>query len=294
MYGIAEDEASGLKLYDVERYLEKWNSELGNPADPELAAFKSGSKMVCNKIKAEISGISGEEKAFRSLERLHSKCRILKNIELQSENEKSEIDAIVFTSKAIFIIEVKNTRKDIFIDEDGNYYKTGEYTVLHSNITSRLEVKESLLRTVVSEDTAALNIEKIVVFTNNRVQIHNRNNSLKTCFLGQLPYIIDEYPGEDRYSDEQMDYFWIKLKEADHTEAYPMTEMNIDQFKTDFAKLLSKLESPKENEKEEVDDVRKNGKNKTGFIEKIIFPKVTPKFGTALATIIMTIIAYRK
>ena len=91
-------------------------------------------------------------------------------------------------------------------------------------------MKESLLRTVVSEDTAALNIEKIVVFINNRVQIHNRNNSLKTCFLGQLPYIIDEYPGEDRYSDEQMDYFWSKLKEADHTEAYPMTEMNIDQY----------------------------------------------------------------
>lgn len=45
-----------LKIWDVEKHLEQMNEELGNVADEELQRFIEGSKVLCNLIKAEISG----------------------------------------------------------------------------------------------------------------------------------------------------------------------------------------------------------------------------------------------
>ena len=286
-----DHEPGSLKLYDAERYLESQNIALGNPADEELAAFKNGSKRICNAIKAEISGDIGEEKVFRRLERIHSKNYVLKNVELQAGGERSELDAVVFTPKAIFIVEVKNTRRNIFIDEEGNYYKTGEYTVLHSNVATRLETKEELLRSVISEDTEVLNIQKLLVFTNNRIEIHNRNKSLNVCFLGQLPYIIDEYVGEDRYSDEQLNYFYTKVAAANHVEAYPVTDIKIDQFKNDFATLVDILDNPDGLKKEEGE--KENGWL-TGWIGKVFGPKRLLKVGTEMASLVAVITTLKK
>ena len=56
-----------LRIWDVEKHLEQMNEELGNVADEELQRFIEGSKILCNLIKAEISGNRGEAKAFRTL-----------------------------------------------------------------------------------------------------------------------------------------------------------------------------------------------------------------------------------
>ena len=52
-----------LRIWDVEKHLEQMNEELGNVADEELQRFIEGSKILCNLIKAEISGNRGEAKS---------------------------------------------------------------------------------------------------------------------------------------------------------------------------------------------------------------------------------------
>ena len=59
---------------------------------------------------------------FRKLEYLNSPNIVLRNIELSDGALRSELDAIVITPKCLTIVEVKNTGKDIFIDENGNYF----------------------------------------------------------------------------------------------------------------------------------------------------------------------------
>lgn len=111
-----------LKIYDVERHLQQLNDECGHVADEALQRFIEGSKVLCNLIKAEISGNKGEFKAFRTLEYLKSQNIVLKNVELEDGDLRTELDAVVITPKCITIVEVKNTSKNIFIDEAGNYY----------------------------------------------------------------------------------------------------------------------------------------------------------------------------
>ena len=86
-----------LRIWDVEKHLEQMNEELGNVADEELQRFIEGSKILCNLIKAEISGNRGEAKAFRTLEYIKSRNYVLKNVELSDGDFRTELDAVVIT-----------------------------------------------------------------------------------------------------------------------------------------------------------------------------------------------------
>lgn len=59
-------------------------------------------------IKSEFSGNAGERKAFWSIDTIRCKKTLLKNVEFRNGEHRTELDGIVFTDKAIFVIEVKN------------------------------------------------------------------------------------------------------------------------------------------------------------------------------------------
>lgn len=231
-----------LKIWDVERHLEQMNQNCGNVADKELQNFKNGSKTLCNLIKAEISGARGEAKAFRTLQKIRSKNIVLKNVELSDEDTRTELDAIVIMSGAISIIEVKNTAKDVFIDEDGNYFRTGEFLRWDCNIAEKMSIKETLLRKVLEDNGVQdVQIRNIVVFTDTRIEIQNRYSGIRTCFVSQLPYIIGGFTGIRQMTDEEMGAAEAAIKNAESKEAYPF-EFDVDQYKRDFATLMAILE----------------------------------------------------
>ena len=231
-----------LKIWDVERHLEQLNAECGNIADEELARFKEGCKVLCNLIKAEISGNRGEYKAFKTLEYLKSQNRVLRNVELSDGDVRTELDAVVITPKCITIVEVKNSSKNIFIDEEGNYYRTGEFLKWDSNIAEKMSVKERFLRKVLEDaGYGRVQIRSIVVFTNNRIEVQNKYRQIRTSFVSQLAYIIDDYRLDDIMTAEEMDRFQNIVRNAECMEAYPF-EFDVNKYKADFANLMATLE----------------------------------------------------
>lgn len=231
-----------LKIWDVEKYLEQLNEELGNVADEELQRFIEGSKILCNLIKAEISGNRGEAKAFRTLEYIKSKNYVLKNVELSDGDFRTELDAVVITPSAITVVEVKNTAKDIFIDEAGNYFRTGEFLRLDCNIGEKMQIKEALLRKALSTASyGEVEINSVVVFTNNRIEVQNKFEGLRTCFSSQLSYKVEGNKSRVIFDDEDMDTIKVCIEEAENKTAYPF-EFDVEQYKTDYAVLMAKLE----------------------------------------------------
>ena len=258
-----------LRIWDVEKHLEQMNEELGNVADEELQRFIEGSKVLCNLIKAEISGNRGEAKAFRTLEYIKSRNYVLKNVELSDGDFRTELDAVVITPSAITIVEVKNTAKDIFIDEAGNYFRTGEFLRLDCNIGEKMQIKEALLRrALISAGYGDVEINSVVVFTNNRIEVQNKFEGLRTCFSSQLSYKVEGNRSRVIFSDEDMDAIKVCIEEAENKEAYPF-EFDVEQYKTDYAALMAKLEeaSVKSIEVEEVveEPVKTTTAKKVGF-----------------------------
>ena len=199
-------ECGKLRLNDVLNHFRQKNEELGYVADEELAKFEEGCKDMNNEIRGRISGERGEQKVYRALENLKVSNKVQHNIEFTEDDERTELDAIVTTPQAIFIVEVKNTGKDIFIDSKGGYYRVGKYNSFDCNIGEKMECKERLLRkALIRRGVQNPCIEKVLVFTNNQIEVANEYEALQICFLSQLCYRINSYKGENVYSENMME-----------------------------------------------------------------------------------------
>ena len=266
-------EIQRLKIYDIEDELDIRNRSLGNPANDELEEFHKDCKDFCNMIRKEVSGGRGEQMAFQSLERLKGEHIILKNVELTESDARTEIDAVVITCKGVYIVEVKNTKRDIFIDEQGDYYRTGEYLRWDSNIKSKLETKEQLLRHVLEmHGIEGVPLRQVVVFTDNRIHVKNRCKAIQTCFLSQLPYIIGELLGVCEYNSEMIKMMAKTIDDARSYESYPM-KVDIQKMKLDFAKVMAEFENA---------SIKMERRKRWRWFNDFKFHKITP-FGVSHA-----------
>ncbi len=259
-------DAAGLKIWDVENHLEKMNENLGHVADAELFEFKSGCKYVCNEIKARISGNRGEAKVFFHLDNLSIRNIVLKNIELSYGDNKTEIDALVITEKAIYIIEVKNPHRDIFISEEGHYYRIGEFLKYDSNIGEKMEIRESIISSMLAKNGIEHKpIRKIIVFTNDRIEVQNKYKGLTVCFLSQLKHIISNDHNNETIDEYEMLKITSIIDEVRTNDQY-VFEFDVNQFKNTYAQLMVKLEEASNPCIEEEDSFEEKT---ASFIDKI-------------------------
>ncbi len=260
-FNLDWNSAANLKIWDVERHLEQLNNECGNVANEELRNFMDGSKKLSNCIKAEISRRRGEGRVFKTLEDIDTPKLILENVDLKNGDERTKLDAVIITSQMITIVEIKNSSKNVYIREDGVYYRKGEHCIPDCNIEDKMKLKEELLKKVLSANGFEnVLINSLVVFTNAMVEIENRCEKITTCFISQINSII-----EKQHSDMSLDYnemirIYRTVRAAAIKEEY-LGKLNVESYKTDFATLKVLLEdaSAKKDsvEKEKFVDVSK-------------------------------------
>lgn len=245
VFGESSDGGKKHTIWDAEDKLKELNAQYGNTVNDELDRFIEDGKKITNTIRAEKSGNFGEYKAFRSLETLMCRNRVLKNIAFELGDHKTELDAIVFTGRAIFIVEVKNSHKDIRIDDRGKYIRLSYEEHFDQNIGEKMNDKVFLLKSALeSAGYENLNIQQLVVFT-NYINVENNYSYIKTCFLSDLPRIIDTYKGEKLYNDEDFDQMVQALNDSACKELYP-APVNMEMFKTNFATLIAKIQYAKD------------------------------------------------
>ena len=232
-----------LKIYDVEKHLEQMNRDCSNVVDEELKRFQKGAKEFGNLIRVEICGSNGERKAFQTLQYLQSRNIVLKNIELSDGNIRTEVDAVVILPGMVVIVEVKNTAKNIRIDEEGNYYRISDgYEKWDCSIAEKMTTKELLVkRALTAGGFQNIPVKSIVVFTNNKIQVQNESRSIVKCYANQLSRIIDRMAEESVAVDTEIEEVATVLQKAHCPESY-CCEMDIEQFKRDFAELMAILE----------------------------------------------------
>lgn len=233
-----------LRIGDVENRLIQMNDERGGIASNQLDSFLKQSKILKEMIRAELSGAKGENKAYKSLQTSLKSHYILRNIELSVGAHRSEIDLVVITEKKIFLIEVKNTSRDIVIDKKGNYCRMTKYGSLafDKNIGEQMNEKEYLLREVIkSSGIKNVKFQSLVVFTDSGVRVNNNYKYIKACYLSQLPHIIEESMIYNTFSDEEMKTLADTITNAQCSEEY-YVDMDVVALKNDFAMLLATLE----------------------------------------------------
>lgn len=254
---------SSMKIYDVEHYFEELNQKYGNSATKELNSFKKGAITLSRLITAEISGKRGESRAFSVLRDLKTVNRVLTNVELSDRYYRTELDAVVITPSGLTILEVKNTSRNIFIDEDGNFYRNGDYMTKDCNIAQKNDIKEKILREILRNNGINnVDIRTIVVFTDDNIEVHNKCPQVNTAFVKMLCHTIEQFRSKTRLSLENIKALDSIVNHSRCRTAYP-ADFDVNQFKMDFATLKVKME--------ELELVAEKHSNKSMGIKKFRF-----------------------
>ena len=177
------------------------------------------------------------------LNRIQLEHRVIRNLKIGEGQNGSELDAVVLTRKGFVIVEVKNTKRDVMITSNGEFYRIGEYMSFDKNIGTKMNYREQLLRETLygyGIDSTDIPILKLVVFTNNGIDVANKCDDIKTTFLAPMPYIIEKFGGEEYVSSKELDEIADILEKARCTNTIPW-EMDMQQFKYDFARLYVRV-----------------------------------------------------
>ena len=237
-----------VRIIELLKWMTVTNAENGYGAENLIESFVPLCKQFNNDIiQSKLCGREGENKAFKSLQTIKRKHRIIKNVELRAGAHRTEIDLVVVTNSVVFLIEVKNTARDIIIDEKGNYCRktyAGDFA-FDKNIGEQMNEKEFLLRELLKKSGIEnVDIRSLVVFTNSGMTVTNNYQYITECYLSQLPHIINNTHSVNILSDIKMAEIAQSIYDAKTYNEY-YVNMDIKAFKDLFAEIIVTMEQAK-------------------------------------------------
>lgn len=212
------------KISDIQAYILALAEKKDLLKDPKIIKFNEMSNELNKLIAFEISGNKGERILAHNLEWVRVKNRFLMNLELGDDNFKTEIDGVVVTSKAIFLIEVKNSSQDIYISPHGNYYRANDRKKILFNIANKMNCRYYMLRKNLRQSgfKKKIKIYNLLVFTNHNCAYVNEYKYIKVCSAIQISGTIQKYRASNLYDEEDMNFIQDCLRKASKVTKYPI------------------------------------------------------------------------
>ncbi len=230
-----------LRITDAAEMFCRQNESKHVVDDEMIQRFRKQAKRLDRRIKGEIAGLNGEKRIARELEKLACPKVILTNLELGEGSDHTEIDSLIIVPGHIFIAEIKNTYTDIFIADNGDYYKNGEFLVKKYNVSKMLEQREALVKEILNDNRIeGYALHRILVFANDTITVQNKCRDFSHCFWTTLPSIIESHvTGE--FSEDEPEKIRDVFVSSEKKESYPL-DFDAEQFKRDFARIIALLE----------------------------------------------------
>lgn len=171
----------------IMKHLHEMNNVAGNVADQELKRLSRLASIFSNHVRAQQSGITGEDRVEQYLDYMKSNHVVLRNLQLSDGVHNTEIDFLVLKQGVATIVEVKNSKRDIYIDEVGDMYKIGRYENFDSHLGAKMDFRAEVIKQLLKDaGFENMKIEKVVVFTNNRIQVQKDYRGFRVLMLVYL------------------------------------------------------------------------------------------------------------
>ena len=226
----------------IMKHLHEMNNVAVNVADQELKRLSRLASIFSNHVRAQQSGITGEDRVEQYLDYMKSNHVVLRNLQLSDGVHNTEIDFLVLKQGVATIVEVKNSKRDIYIDAAGDMYKIGRYENFDSHLGAKMDFRAEVIKQLLKDaGFENMKIEKVVVFTNNRIQVQKDYRGFRVCFLSRLPHLIDDFYGTGviqftKHLQQIADF----IQSKDLNEYYPF-DMDVQEFKEAFVDAYLKI-----------------------------------------------------
>lgn len=151
----------------------------GNSSQKKLENLKLQGNNI-EKIKTLSSGLYGENRLLYNLEHSNIPMYILYDVNLEFDNFKSQIDVIVITKRGIYVLESKNLKGNLNIDEFGNFVRKVNYNKFGiRNPIAQNEEHIIMLKKILKREKIKCNLQSLVVLTNDNGYVNFKKESKK-------------------------------------------------------------------------------------------------------------------
>ena len=155
------------------------------------------------------SGIEGEHIAQGYINTITKNA--LYNVAIKHNNKIAENDVIMFTTKGIFTLEVKNYGNgELVIDEEGNisFYKRGEDVLKEKSPIEQNKYHVSMLNQLLNSKISSDKIHWAIILPNSSVKVIN-NSNLPVFKIEKLPDYIKSLPNVLTFEEAKWAYVKI-------------------------------------------------------------------------------------
>lgn len=202
-----------VRLDEIIFRMEAAAREKGLVYDKEVRQAIQSLREINKNLKISVAGRKGEERVQHVMNYVtRPDFATFSNVYIADGESETELDSVILTREGILILEVKNTKKDITITEDGRLLYANQECYHEIGIHQKMKNKRKLLKKKINRilEEKGLDIpiciDSYVVFSvpkEMHIKITDCCQKEPWCFKGSLPFRIDGYHGGDLCTEEQ-------------------------------------------------------------------------------------------
>lgn len=184
--------SESLRTYDLIDHLRSKTHDLGLEGEDTYTALIRDLEKLSSTIGGLINGKRGEFLAAKSLRCLRGDSLLLSNIALPNGDSFEEYDQVLIARSGIYVIEVKNYRNDVVID-DGGILRCG---LRSYNVGERMREKMHALWDAIQFSSDGCMSEEdvhgMLLFVNNDARVTDLFHRVPVMRCGQIVYSIED------------------------------------------------------------------------------------------------------
>lgn len=184
--------SESLRTYDLIDHLRSKAHDLGLEGEDTYTDLIRDLEKLSSTIGGLINGKRGEFLAAKSLKCLRGDSLLLSNIALPNGGSFEEYDQVLIARSGVYVIEVKNYRNDVVIDDGGILHCS-----LHSyNVGERMREKMHALWDAIQFSSDGYMTEEdvhgMLLFVNNDASVTDHFRRVPVMRCGQIVYSIED------------------------------------------------------------------------------------------------------
>ncbi|MGN1219000.1 MAG: nuclease-related domain-containing protein [Phocaeicola sp.] len=245
----------GMRLDEAIFRMESLARKEGLSQDPVIRKGINALRTVDRELGISMSGIRGEQLVARTLEHIsRPEAKVYRNVYVTNGIDETELDAVVVTNEGIIILEVKKTKDDLTITEEGRLIHSGDECYEKKPLGEKMGLKRRLLREVLEKTFAdegvlvPVFVDSYIVFSTPRdvrIRVNDNYHQEKWCFRTGVNSRIDNYYGSAKYSDSQLEQINERIAELESNMKRFQLSVDFDTVRYDLANAIITLEADK-------------------------------------------------
>ena len=257
---MGSDYIPGMRVEEAIFRMESDARAKGLSGDPSVRRGINALKTVNKELHICMAGRKGENLVAKTLEYMNRpEAKVYRNVYLNNGKEETELDAVVLTDSGAIILEIKKTKDDLTITEDGRLVHSGDECYEKRPLGDKMGIKRKLLKDRLDLECARrgfmtpVTVDSYIVFVTPkqvRINVTDEYHAEKWCFRTSVNHKIAAYTSESYYSPEQFDALTDILTSIEQNKKRFSVDIDYDAVRENFAEAMEMLTSEKvENEK---------------------------------------------